>query len=230
MTSVVFWLMATIGVVTAWRVFRTDSMVRAAYWLMASFIAVAVILVLLHAGFLGLVLVLMMAGEMTIMAVFMVMFMMNPAGLNPMTMVHQHRTAIAAGIIAFFGLAGVTLIGEFPAGPRPSSTTATAELGSELLGDSMLVFETVGVTLVATMIGALAIASRKGRYGDAMEGSVEPTSGPGEVAGPAEMAMNRGDADDDDGHSMSEIMGMMETADETDQSGHEGHARNTGES
>src|SRR3546814_9920885 len=34
--------------------------------------------------FLGVVLILMMAGEMLIMAVVMVMFMMNPAGLNPM--------------------------------------------------------------------------------------------------------------------------------------------------
>ena len=47
------------------------------------------ILVLLEAEFLGIVLILMMAGEMTIMAVGMVMMMMNPAGLNPMMMVHQ---------------------------------------------------------------------------------------------------------------------------------------------
>ncbi|MBW3646015.1 MAG: NADH-quinone oxidoreductase subunit J, partial [Actinobacteria bacterium] len=92
-------------------------MVRAAYWLFASFVAVGFIMVLLGARFLGLVLVLMMAGEMTIMAVFMVMFMMNPAGLNPMTMVHQHRTAIVAGVVAFAGLAGVGLVADFPDRP-----------------------------------------------------------------------------------------------------------------
>ena len=37
----------------------------------------------------------MMAVEMMVMALFMVMFMMNPAGLNPMQMVHQHAFAIA---------------------------------------------------------------------------------------------------------------------------------------
>lgn len=179
MRDAVFWAMAAASVVTAWRVFRADSMVRAAYWLMASFVAVGVILVLLGAEFLGLVLLLMMAGEMTIMAVFMVMFMMNPAGLNPMTMVHQHRTAIVAGVAAFLGLATVGLFGDFPAAPAvvpPSATAArvTEQLGTELLGDSMLVFETAGVTLLATMIGALAIASRNGRYGTADEGSAEP--------------------------------------------------------
>lgn len=176
--DVLFWIMSIAAVGTAWRVFRADSMVRAAYWLMASFVAVAVILMQLHAEFLGLVLVLMMAGEMTIMAVFMVMFMMNPAGLNPMMMVHQHRTAITAGVITFLGLAAVGAFGRFPTEALPPARDATAQLGRELLGDSMLVFETAGVTLLATMIGAIAIASQRGRFGAADAGSREPAVGP----------------------------------------------------
>jgi NADH-quinone oxidoreductase subunit J len=181
-TDLLFWVLALGSVIAGWRVFRTDSMLRAAYWLLVSFLGVAGILVLLGAEFLGLVLVLMMAGEMTIMAVFMIMFMMNPAGLNPMMMVHQHRTSIAAGVIAFLGLGGVGLFGRFPAAPAPPEGAATAELGRELLGDSMLTFETAGVALLATMVGALAIAAKRGRYGDASEGSVEPSA---ETAGPA---------------------------------------------
>lgn len=173
--DVLFWIAGIAAVGTAWRVFRTDSMVRAAYWLMASFVAVAIILLQLHADFLGLVLVLMMAGEMTIMAVFMVMFMMNPAGLNPMTMVHQHRTAIVAGVTSFIGLAAVGVLGHFRAAAAAPASDVTAQLGHELLGDSMLVFETAGVTLLATMIGAIAVASRRGRFGPADDGSREPT-------------------------------------------------------
>ena len=172
--DVAFWAFSAGSVVAAWLVFRTDSMVRAAYWLLASFAGVGALMVLLNARFLGLVLVLMMAGEMTIMAVFMVMFMMNPAGLNPMTMVHQHRTAKVAGVVAFVGLAFVGLVAEFPDRPAAVDGEVTAELGRELLGDSMLIFEAAGVTLLATMIGAIAIASRRGRYGDADEGSVPP--------------------------------------------------------
>lgn len=169
-----FWVFSAASVFAGWRVFRTDSMVRAAFWLLGSFVGMSAILLLLQARFLGLVLVLMMAGEMTIMAVFMVMFMMNPAGLNPMMMVHQHRTAIAAGTIAFIGLAAVGLLGEFPSQPLASADRVTADLGIELLGDSMLVFETAGVTLLATMIGSIALASRRGRYGTADEGSEPP--------------------------------------------------------
>jgi NADH-quinone oxidoreductase subunit J len=179
LSDVLFWIAGAAAIGTAWRVFRTDSMVRAAYWLMASFVAVGVILVVLHAEFLGLVLLLMMAGEMTIMAVFMVMFMMNPAGLNPMMMVHQHRTSIIAGVVACLGLAAVAVVGVFPVAPALPSPDTTAQLGRELLGDSMLIFETAGVALFATMIGAIAIASGRGRYGTADEGSVEP---PPEIA------------------------------------------------
>ena len=191
-----FALAATASVLAAWRVFRADSMVRAAYWLLVSFVGVGVILVLLSAEFLGLVLVLMMAGEMTIMAVFMVMFMMNPAGLNPMTMVHQHRAAIVAGAVSFAGLAGVGLVAEFPERPVDAGASTTAELGRELLGESMLVFETAGVTLLATMIGSIALASRKGRFGDAHPTSVPPDLDAAVAAPPPAPPV-----DDDDPHA-----------------------------
>lgn len=173
-TDILFWLFSVAAVVTGWLVFRTDSMVRAAYWLMASFIAVGGILILLNAQFLGLILILMMAGEMTIMAIFMVMFMMNPAGLNPMMMVHQHRASIVSGAGAFVVLAAVGLFAEFPDHPAPADADVTVDLGIELLGQSMLVFETAGVALLAVMIGAVALVSKNGRYGSAEDGSSEP--------------------------------------------------------
>ncbi len=169
-----FWLSSTVAVFSAWRVFRADSMVRAAYWLMGSFVGVAGILVLVGAEFLGLVLILMMAGEMTIMAVFMVMFMMNPAGLNPMNMVHQHRTSLLAGVLSFVGLGAIALLASFPQAPPPDPAAATSDLGHELLGGSMLVFQTAGVALLSTMIGSIALAAQRGRYGSAAEGSEEP--------------------------------------------------------
>lgn len=176
--DLLFWIFAAASVVTGWLVFRTDSMVRAAYWLMASFVAVGGILVLLDAQFLGLILILMMAGEMTIMAIFMVMFMMNPAGLNPMTMVHQHRTAIAAGSVSFVALATVGLLADFPDHPVPEGSEPVVDLGFELLGESMLIFESIGVALLAVMIGAVALVAKQGRYGDADEGSEEPVLEP----------------------------------------------------
>jgi len=165
------------AILSGWRVFRADSMLRAAYWLMVSFVAVGSMLVVLDVQFLGLILILMMSGEMTIMAIFMIMFMMNPAGLNPMTMVHQNRTAMMAGFGSFAVLAWVGVVAEFPNRPA-SGADPTDALGQELLGRSMLIFESAGVALLAVMIGAIALAAKRGRFGDAFAGSQEPELDP----------------------------------------------------
>ena len=92
-----FWVFSTAAVWFGWRVFRTDSMARASFSLLVSFLNVAAIMILLLAEYLGVALFFMMAVEMTVMALFMIAFMMNPAGLNPMMMVHQHRLSIGFG-------------------------------------------------------------------------------------------------------------------------------------
>jgi hypothetical protein len=42
----------------------------------------------------------------------------------------------------------------------------------------MLAFQTAGVALLSTMIGAIVLANRRGRYGSAEDGSVEPDLDP----------------------------------------------------
>lgn len=170
-----FWLLSALAIGTGWRVFRTDSMVRASFFLLASFLSVAAILLLLSASYLGFALAFMMAVEMMVMALFMVMFMMNPAGLNPMSMIHQPKTAVAAGLGLAGVLSGVALVGGFPedVAATPPDEPIRA-LGTELLGDSMLVFESAAVMLLAAMLGSVILSSRRGRYGMADEGSRPP--------------------------------------------------------
>ena len=184
MTDLMIALLVAFAVWTGWRVFRVDSMVRASFSLMLSFVAVGAIGVLLSAPYIGVATVFMMAVEMMVMAIFMVMFMMNPAGLNPMSMVHQHSLSIGAGILAFVGLSAAVLFSPLPLDPVAIGTDDVAQLGHELLGPSMLIFETAGVTLLATMVGAVILSSRQGRFGSADEGSRPPglTEG-GEPAG-----------------------------------------------
>jgi len=178
-TDLLFYALSTIAIVSGWRVFRTDSMVRASFLLMSSFIAVGLIMLLLAAPYIGIATVFMMAVEMMVMALFMVMFMMNPAGLNPMQMVHQHRLSIIAGIVAFAALALAILFSDLPQDPVAPGKPGVADLGFELLGNSMLIFETAGVTLLATMVGTVVLSSRSGRFGGADEGSRPPGLEPG---------------------------------------------------
>ena len=196
--DVVFYGLSLLAVVSGWRVFRTDSMVRASFLLLVSFIAVGLIMLILAAPYIGFATVFMMAVEMMVMALFMVMFMMNPAGLNPMSMVHQQRTAIAAGAVLFAGMTAAVLVSDLPSSPVPLDKDVVRDLGFELLGDSMLIFETAGVTLLATMVATVVLSSRRGRFGDADEGARPPGLEPG-----GEPAGRRPDEDDDghDGHA-----------------------------
>jgi NADH:ubiquinone oxidoreductase subunit 6 (subunit J) len=177
--DVFFVLLAILAVVSGWRVFATDSMVRASFFLLVSFIAVGAIMILLAAEYLGVAMFFMMAVEMMVMAIFMVMFMMNPAGLNPMMMVHQHKFSIAAGAVSFLVLAAVALLADFPDAPLSADIDPVRSLGNELLGDSMLIFESAGIVLLTTMIGVVVLSSHNGRYGAAEEGSMPPGLAPG---------------------------------------------------
>ena len=172
--DVAFWALSIVAVVSGWRVFRTDSMVRASFLLLLSFIAVAGIMLLLAAPYLGIATIFMMAVEMMVMALFMVMFMMNPAGLNPMSMVHQQPLAIGAGVVAFIGLSAAVLTSPLPDLPVLADHRAIHDLGIEMLGGSMLIFESAGVALLSAMIGAVILSSRSGRFGAADEGSRPP--------------------------------------------------------
>lgn len=175
--DVAFFVLAGVAVWTGWRVFRASSMVRASFSLMLSFIAVALIMLLLAAPYIGIATIFMMAVEMMVMALFMVMFMMNPAGLNPMWMVHQHRLAATVGILTFLALTLAVLMSDLPNRPVDPARPVIHDLGIELLGRSMLIFETAGITLLATMVGTVILSSRSGRYGPADEGSLPPPLG-----------------------------------------------------
>lgn len=176
--DVAFWTFAVAAAWFGWRVFRTDSMVRATFALLASFLNVGAIMVLLLAEYVGVAMFFMMGVEMVVMALFMVAFMMNPAGLNPMEMIHQPRAAIVVGVGSALGLGAVAIMADLPTTPLVDQTGTIRAVGNELMGSSMLLMQVVGVTLVATMVGAVVLSSASGRYGPADTGSVPPLLDP----------------------------------------------------
>ena len=204
MTDLLFYALSALAIWSGWRVFRVDSMIRATFALMVSFTSVATVF--------------MMAVEMMVMGLFMVMFMMNPAGLNPMQMVHQYKFSIGAGIMGFVGLTTAVLLTNFPDNPLPENRDTLRDLGIELLGGSMLIFETAGVTLLATMVGAVALSSRRGRFGDSDVGAAPPGLHPG--GEPAGRKVEKGGGHG--GHGGHQMM-AEKTKPNSNDDPHEGH-------
>lgn len=141
-------------------VFRTYSMMRSAIALLFSQTALGAMFLSMQAEFLGVLQIMMMATEMSIMAIFMVMFMMDPGGLGEMDMTHQKRLSLIAGFISFVGAVAVAVFVDW--GPIattfPDAAQQTVDLGLELLDRSMLIFETAGITILTAMIAATAVA------------------------------------------------------------------------
>jgi NADH:ubiquinone oxidoreductase subunit 6 (subunit J) len=106
----------------------------------------------------------MMVIEMIIMAVFMIAYMMNPAGLMQMSMVHNKRGALAISAVVFVFLGSGALLVPWPhrAGGRPRDPTF--QVGSALMGPQMLTMIILGFVLLAAMVGAVVLATHRGRY------------------------------------------------------------------
>lgn len=182
-SDVGFAVAAVIAVAAGVGVFVVDSMARATWLLLTSFLAVAGVLLLVGGNFLGVVLVLMIVGEMTIMAVFMLTLMgMNGSGLMSMSMVHNRRGSwvIAAGLFAAM-VVGIVLT-DWPQHPAVRAVDDSHALGLSLMGPKMLVMMLFGVGLFATMIAGIALATDRGRYdrlGDGLDADApsDPVAG-----------------------------------------------------
>jgi NADH-quinone oxidoreductase subunit J len=162
--GVVFWVCAIGAVATGLAVFRVDSMARATFALLASFVLAAVPLLLLGLSYLGVLVVLMMIMEMVVMAVFMIMYMMNPAGLMPMSMVHNKKGSLAIAIGTFVVLAAGVLLVDWPQRQGVPPPDVTFALGEALMGSHMLVMLVIGLGLFAAIVSAVVLSHPRGRY------------------------------------------------------------------
>lgn len=141
-------------------VFRTSSMVRSALSLLGAMAAIGAMFLAMEAEFLGVLQLMMMAGEMSIMAIFMVMYMMDPGGLGKMSMVHQRRLSLVIGLAGGMGAVAVGLLADWGpiASAAPAPVQQVHDLGMELMGRSLLIFETAGVTILVAMVAATVVA------------------------------------------------------------------------
>ena len=143
-------------------VFRTSSMVRSALALLFSQAAIGGMFLAMQTEFLGVLQIMMMATEMAIMAIFMVMYMMDPGGLGGMDMTHQKRASQVAGALgALAALAVAFLTGWGPIAGEVRPAEQVYGPGIEIMERSMLIFETAGVTILTAMIAATAIAIKR---------------------------------------------------------------------
>ncbi|MFR9799928.1 NADH-quinone oxidoreductase subunit J [Streptomyces sp. MS06] len=163
-STVLLWVWGVLAVAGGVLVFILNSMARVTFALLGSLMCAGAVVALLGLPYLGVVIVLMMVMEMVIMAVFMIAYMMNPAGLMPMSMLHNTRGALLISGAVFAAMVTGIFLAPWPDRSGAPPEDSTVQVGMSLMGDQMLTMVTLGLVLLATMVGATVLATRRGRY------------------------------------------------------------------
>lgn len=164
-SAVVFYALASLAVVSAVMVVTRRSAVHAALFLVLTFFCVAGIYIVLSAEFLAAVQVLVYAGGVMVLYLFVIMLV--PLQARPLKPPVRHVVGslllaglLAASLISFFWNAspsGSTLAMSFPAAGGGNIEA----VGMELYRRYLLPFEISSVTLLVAMIGAVVLARKK---------------------------------------------------------------------
>ena len=164
-TAIVFWPAAALVLVWGLYVFRTSSMARAGLLLLGALGVEGLLFMALASEFLGVLMVLMMSGEMVIMVFFMVMFMPDPGGLMGMDMTHDKRRSAGVAAALAAALALIAVLSDWPARVAGQDAPDVRAIGFEVMGRSMISFLFAAVTILFAMVGGIMLAKYGGRLG-----------------------------------------------------------------
>jgi len=173
----IFYIIALVAVVSALMVVTRPNAVHSAMWLVLTFFAVAGLFVLQGAEYIAAVQVLVYAGGIMVLFLFVIMLVnLEQVEGFVRTRMRFSVAVILAGLMlasvgVAFRLAGVTQVVPLPDGGLsgalagvgdPSLTGGNLELvGTKLLTIYLLPFELVSVVLLVAVIGAVVLARRE---------------------------------------------------------------------
>ena len=159
----VFVFSAALILWAAFMMVTRQNLVHGALYLVVSLFGVAIIFVLLEAGFLAVIQVLIYIGAIAILMIFAVMLTRGDV-IEEQSVNRSYGWAALVAALFCFGL--IILVGQWPAvnslAPTISAARDTvAELGQALVAPEgyVIPFEVASVLLLAALIGALVVAS-----------------------------------------------------------------------
>jgi len=161
MEPVLFILFGAIAVCGAIMVVTRKHPMASALYLILTLFAVAALFVLRQAHFLAAIQVIIYAGAVVVLFVFVIMLINVPEDRLP---VERATTVRVLGVLAagFFILESAVLARRYSMPTGPAAEVGTVEtVGRALFTDYLLAFEITSVLLLAAVIGAIALAKRK---------------------------------------------------------------------
>lgn len=155
-----FWLLGGLLVVSSLAVVFLRNVVYNAIALVAALFLMAVLFLTLHAPMVGVLQILVYAGAIMVLFLFVIMFL-NPTAIEPRRGLWWGFGAGAALLLAW-GLLVLLSGHEAPAGPALETAIfgSPVTLAKTLFTDFVLPFEIASVLLLVAIIGAVVLAKR----------------------------------------------------------------------
>jgi NADH-quinone oxidoreductase subunit J len=148
------------AIVTALALVFAKSPLRAALYLIASLCSVALLYVLLEASFVAAMQVLVYAGAIMVLFVFVVMLLnLGPVGGRPVYLsLSKMLGGLAVGYLAYRVASAALVIGSGAGKPIDGTVK---HIGTLLLTDYLFGFEAVSVLLLVAVVGAVVLGMKR---------------------------------------------------------------------
>src|SRR5512145_1576286 len=161
MEPVLFILFGAIAVGGAILVVTRKHPMSSALYLILTLFAVAALFVLRQAHFLAAIQVIVYAGAIVVLFIFVIMLINVPDRKLPVERAAGLR--FLGVIVAGLFIVETALVARRLAGPagRAADAGSVEAVGRALFGDYLLAFEVTSVLLLAGVVGAIALAKRK---------------------------------------------------------------------
>lgn len=165
--DITFYYFAAVAVVTALLAISRANPVHAVLFLIPCFFHVAGVFVLLNAEFLAVIQILVPAGALMVLYLFVV-FLFNLSDMKGQRAVHTQSLLAGIVALALFVLLAVLAVGGvspelFGAMARSAAGDNTAYVGGTLYTRFLFPFELASLVLLVVMFGALVLARREDR-------------------------------------------------------------------
>lgn len=156
-----FVILSAVILVPAVIVVTSRNIVRSALSLVPTFLGVTGFYVMLHAEFVAGIQVLIYAGAITVLILFVIMLTEGGSG----TMVRQVTGQVPLGAMAATWLAFLILVTlsrtQWPVAPGPPPQYSVQGIGTAFLTNYVLIFEVTSLVLLISLVGAIVIARRE---------------------------------------------------------------------
>ncbi|HJY21320.1 MAG TPA: NADH-quinone oxidoreductase subunit J [Hanamia sp.] len=161
-TQIVFWFLTVLALIAAVGVVSSKNPIYSVLWLIVVFFAISGHYILMNAQFLAIVNIIVYAGAIMVLFLFVVMLMNLNSDAEPVKNVYMKMAGIISGLTLM-----IVLVAAFSTAEtqnviiRPGTSVGLIEnLGKALFNKYVIPFEISSILFLSAMVGAIVIGKR----------------------------------------------------------------------